>query len=77
MEDVVKVVWMKVISVLGTGDDVLVCKYLEEVLHAVDTSLISGSSIVVAHFCHQLLIRCRLFLIEELFKYFLVCLVWQ
>ena len=68
---------MKVISVLGTGDDILVCEYLEEVLHAVNTSLISGSSIVVAHFCHKFLIRSRLFLFEELFKYFLVCLVWQ
>ena len=73
----VKVVRMKVISALGTGDDILVREYLEEVLHAVDTSLISSSSILVAHFCHQFFIRSRLFLIEEFFKYFLVCLVWQ
>ena len=48
----VKVVGMEVISVLGTGDDILVCEYLEEILHTVGASLISGSGIVIAHFCY-------------------------
>ena len=73
----VKVVGMEVISVLGTGDDILVREYLEEILHTVDASLISGSSIVVAHFCNQLLIGGWLFLLEQLFKDFLVGFVWE
>ena len=52
MENMVKVVRMKVISTLGTGDDILVREYLEEVLHTIDASLISGSGIVIAHFCY-------------------------